>query len=453
MTRNRLLSLGLLAALLPGLAALVVAGCGSKPAVEAKKAALHTCPMHPEIVRDGPGECPICGMDLVPVEEAKPDTGPAAAPAGYAPVALDARKRQLLGLRTARVTRAPLSTTIRTVGRVAADERLVHHVHTRFEAYVEHVFADFTGKAVRKGEPLAAVYSPELYASQQEYLLALRAVRDLPPGAAGEAAAGAERLLDAARTRLRLWEMSAAQVSELAAKGEPLRQVVLTAPISGIVVARTAYHGMKVMPQDTLFDIVDLSRVWVLADVYESELPRLRPGQRAEVTLSYWPGRRWDARVGYVYPEVDEKTRTVKVRLELANPRSDLKPGMFADVVLLGAPRDVLQVPDDAVLDSGTRKVVFVAEGDGVLAPREVTTGEHAGGAWEVRSGLSEGEEVALGAAFLVDSESRLKAALAAYGATGSRSGAPEATPAPAGDEAPAAPPAGEADPHAGHRQ
>ena len=449
----RLLSVGLLPAFLLGATALVFAGCARKPAAEAKTATRYTCPMHPEIVRDAPGECPICGMDLVPLEEAEATPPEGSAPSGFAPVALDARKRQLLGLKTVAVVRAPLATSFRTIGRVVADERRIHHVHTRFEAWVEHVYADFTGKAVKKGEPLAAIYSPDLYSSQQEYLLARRAVRSLGPGAPEEAASGARRLLEASRMRLLLWEMSEKQIAELEAKGEPLRQIVLTSPISGIVVARTAYHGMKVMPQDTLFDIVDLSQVWVLADVYEAELPRIRSGQRAEVSLSYWPGRSWSATVTYVYPEVDEKTRTVKVRLELANPRAELKPGMFADVVLKSAPREVLQVPDDAILDSGTRKVVFVAEGEGILAPREVQTGEHAGGVWEVRSGLAEGESVALGAAFLVDSESRLKAALAAYGTTGSRPAATAPAP-PASPAGPAQTPGTSGpDPHAGHRR
>ncbi|HMM35344.1 MAG TPA: efflux RND transporter periplasmic adaptor subunit [Thermoanaerobaculia bacterium] len=402
------------------------------------------CPMHPEIVKDRKGSCPICGMDLVRKEEGALGGAPGEAGVpGFATVTIDARKRQLLSLKTAKVERGTFGTGIRTVGRVAYDERRVHHVHTRYEAYVEHVTADFTGKFVRKGEVLAHVYSPELFATQQELLLALRAVRTLGPSADASAREGAERLLDATRQRLRLWEVAQKDIAALEARGEPIRSFPIYAPTSGYVTARMAFHGMKVMPADTLFDIVDLSSVWVLADVYESELSRVKVGQTGRMTLAYRPGRSWTGRVTYIYPSLDEKTRTAKVRLEFANPREELKPEMYADVVLESAPRTALKVPDDAVLDSGTRKVVFVAKGEGVLEPREVKVGEQGGGAWEILSGLSEGEEIALGASFLVDSESRLAAALA-----GMRDGATPATGPEGHVAAPAPPPSA---PHAGH--
>jgi Cu(I)/Ag(I) efflux system membrane fusion protein len=396
----------------------------SAPAAPAAAHDVWTCPMHPEIVKNEKGSCPICGMDLVKKEEGAPagHAGEAGVP-GFATVTIDARKRQLLSLKTAKVEKGTFGTGIRTVGRVAYDERRVHHVHTRFEAYVEHVTADFTGKFVRKGEVLAHVYSPELFATQQELLLALRAVRALGPSADASAREGAGRLLDATRQRLRLWDVAQKDIAALEARGEPLRSFPIYAPTSGYVTARTAFHGMKVMPADTLFDIVDLSSVWVLADVYESELPRVRVGQTGRMTLAYRPGQSWTGKVTYIYPSLDEKTRTAKVRLEFANPREELKPEMFADVVLESAPRTALKVPDDAVLDSGTRKVVFVAKGEGVLEPREVKVGEQGGGSWEILSGLAEGEEIALGASFLVDSESRLASALA-----GMRDGATPAT-------------------------
>jgi Cu(I)/Ag(I) efflux system membrane fusion protein len=413
------------------------------PAAPAAAHETWICPMHPEIVKDRKESCPICGMDLVKKEEGASGEGAGEAGVpGFATVTIDARKRQLLSLKTAKVERGTFGTGIRTVGRVAYDERRVHHVHTRFEAYVEHVAADFTGKYVRKGEVLAHVYSPELFATQQELLLALRAVRALGPSADASAREGAERLLDATRQRLRLWDVAQRDIAALEARGEPLRSFPIYAPTSGYVTARTAFHGMKVMPADTLFDIVDLSSVWVLADVYESELPRVKVGQTGRMTLAYRPGRSWTGKVTYVYPSLDEKTRTAKVRLEFANPREELKPEMFADVVLESAPRTALKVPDDAVLDSGTRKVVFVAKGEGVLEPREVKIGEQGGGAWEILSGLAEGEEIALGASFLVDSESRLASALA-----GMRDGAPSATGheghAPAPAPSPSAPDTG----------
>jgi Cu(I)/Ag(I) efflux system membrane fusion protein len=411
---------------------LLAPACGKSPSLgasgagaAAKKAQKWQCPMHPEIVKDHPGECPICGMKLVPIEEAAPAASPAAAstgaeagPAGLAPITLDARKQSLLGIKTAPVVRAPFGTSIRTVGRVAADETRVHHVHTRYEGFVEHVTADFTGKFVKKGDVLARIYSPEVYATQQEYLLALKASRSLGGSAVPSVAQGGRDLLDAARQRLVLWEIGPADIAEIEKRGEAIRAMPVYAPISGYVTGRTAYHGMKVMPADTLFDILDLSAVWVLADVYEYELPRISLGEKATVTLSYWPGRSWSGVVSYVYPAVDEKTRTVKVRIELGNPKGELKPEMFADVTIHGKTREVLQVPDDAILESGTRNVVFVAQGEGTLVPREVSVGDHGSGAVEIRSGLKEGDVVVRGANFLVDSESRLKAAISAMGSS-----------------------------------
>jgi len=393
-------------------------GCRKSGAPTATERRYH-CPMHPDVVRDGPGDCPICGMKLVPIEEGgprAPGTG-TKAPELLAAVTIDARKQQMMGLRTIAVKKAPFETSIRTTGRIAADERRVHHVHTRYEGYVEHVTADFTGKFVTKGEVLALIYSPELYATQQEYLLALRAARSLGPSGVPSVAQGGHDLLAAARQRLVLWEITPADIAEIEKQGEPIRAMPVYAPISGYVTGRTAYHGMKVTPADTLFDILDLSGVWVLADVYEYELPRLSLGEKATMTLSYWPGRSWEGTVTYVYPSVDEKTRTVKVRAEFGNPKGELKPEMFADVTIHGRPREALQVPDDAVLESGTRNIVFISEGEGRFVPREVSVGDHGGGVVVIRGGLKEGEVIVRGANFLVDSESRLKAAIGAMGA------------------------------------
>ncbi len=477
MKKNSLVLLVLLGTFLAAVSGvLALAGC-RKPVPVAEAAKKYQCPMHPQIVRDHPGDCPICGMKLVPVETrtaaapaagtpasagerkilfyrspmnpretspvpkkdsmgmdfvpvyAEDVEGASAVPEGFATVRIDPERQQLIGLKTVRVSRLPFATSIHTVGRVTADDRRVHHVHTRFEAYVEHVYGDFTGMYVRKGEPLAAVYSPDLYATQQEYLLALKASRSLAGSTVPSVSQGGQDLLDAARQRLLLWEISPREIARIEEKGEPLKTLDLYAPISGYIWARTAYHGMKVTPADTLFDIVDLSHVWILADVYEYELPRLSVGQAATMTLSYWPARSWHGTVTYIYPAVDEKTRTVKVRIELDNPKGELKPEMFADVTIRGNTREVLGVPDDAVLDSGTRKVAFVALGDGRFQPRDITVGDHGNGVYEVRSGLQKGDVVARGANFLVDSESRLKAALSAM-----TSGAPTtAAPPPGG--------------------
>jgi len=422
---TRVLLVATLGAALVPVGALLT-GCtheGAETAVATK----YTCAMHPQIVRDKPGDCPICGMKLVPIG---PDRTPVSTPAAagreaLAPLTIDAAKRQLLGLKTVAARRGPFETSIRTTGRVAADETRVHHVHTRYEAFVEHVTADFTGKFVKKGEALAYLYSPELYATQQEYLLALKASKSLGASGVSSVAQGGQDLLAAARQRLVLWEVAPADIEQIEKRGEPIRAVPVYAPISGYVTGRTAFHGMKVMPADTLFDILDLTHVWVLADVYEYELPRLSVGQRATMTLSYWPGRVWNGTVTYIYPAVDEKTRTVKVRVELDNPKGELKPEMFADVTLHGPTREVLQVPDDAVLESGARSIVFLDLGDGKLLPREITVGDRGNGLFEVRSGLQPGDVVARGANFLLDSESRLRAAISAM--TSSTPSAPPA--------------------------
>lgn len=457
-----------------GLAAVLcllpLAGCSKEPSRadgNSRAAAMWHCPMHPSVIADRKGSCKICGMDLVPADEGTAAGGGAPAarerrilfyrspmnpaltspvprkdemgmeyvpvwsdeggvaakgPAGLTEIRIDSERRQAIGIRTVAAERGPLATTIRTTGRVAFDETRVHHVHMKFEAYIEHVHADFVGKYVRKGEPLASYYSPDLHAAQQEYLIALEAKKSLAQSKRPDVAAGAEKLLDSARQRLLLWDVSPKDIAELEASGEPNRTVNIVAPISGYVVGKNAVHGMKVDPGMSLFDIADLSQVWAVADIYEYELPGVRLGQEATMTLSYWTGRKWKGRVTYVYPTVDEKSRTVKVRLEFANPNGELKPEMFADVVLAGSPRTLLRIPDDAVLDSGVRKIAFVDLGDGRLAPREVETGIQSDGFYEVRSGISEGEQVVTGANFLVDSESRLRAAIAAISPPGSAS-------------------------------
>jgi Cu(I)/Ag(I) efflux system membrane fusion protein len=369
------------------------------------------------------------GMEFVPVysDEAGEPTGSN----GLATVKIDAAKQQLMGMRTGAVARKPIAATIRTVGRVTIDETRVHHLHTKYDAYVEHVHPDanFIGAFVKKGEPLLTLYSPDLYATEQEYLLALRAQRRLGASGTPGVARQGEDLLEAARQRLLLWDLAPSDIANLEKTGQASRTFDLYAPASGFVTAKTATHGMKVGPADSLFDIADLSHLWVFADVYEAELPRVAVGQMATMTLSYWPGKSWTGKVTYVFPTVDEKTRTVKVRVELDNPGAQLKPEMYADIVLQGAPRMALVVPEDAVIETGTRSVVFLSLGEGKLEPREVRVGQRSEGFVEVLSGVKEGDAIALGASFLVDSESRLKAALQAYTAAPKTGAAPEKKP------------------------
>ena len=394
-------------------------------------------PMVPGYKSDKPGKSPFMDMELVPVYEDE-GASPAGTPGspgvpGYAGIAVSPERQQAIGVRLGKAELRQLEQTIRTVGRVALDETLHYEVRPKFEGYVEELFVDYTGKPVRQGQPLLSIYSPELLATQQEYLLALRAKERLGDSANPEVAKGAAALYDSARQRLLLWDIRPADIERLEKTGEPRKALTLYSLVDGFVMAKNAVRGGRVMPSDTLFDIAGLSRVWVLADLYESEATKVRIGDAAKVSLSYQPGRTWTGRVAFIAPMVDESTRTISVRIELSNPDQALKPGMFADVLLERPLGKVLTVPDSAVMTTGTRSLVFVAKGDGRFEPREITPGARVGGWIEVRSGLAPGEPVVTQANFLVDSESRLKAALEGMVApTPAAAGAPPpATPTP----------------------
>ena len=406
----------------------------STSATEAKT--LYHCPMHPTYVSDKPGDCPICGMKLVPMASPAAPASPVSGGeiefdtvAGRAVVSLSPERLRVLGVRSEPVRAVALEREIRTVGRVTADERRLHHIHTKYEAYIEHLHVDYTGKFVRKGQALASLYSPELVATQQEYLLASRARKQLSSSSIPSVARGGADMLEAARRRLLLWDIRPADIERLERTGEVQRTLDLYSPVSGYVTAKMAQHGMRVTPADTLFDIADLSHLWVMADVYESDLPAVTIGMAAELRLSYLPGRTWRGGVTYIAPTVEEKTRTIKVRVEVANADGALKPEMFADVVLKTALGRGLVAPESALLKTGERTIVFVDRGDGLLEPREVQAGAKVAEGVQVLRGLAEGERVVTAANFLLDSESSLKAALAGM------------SPAPAA-----------ADPHAGHR-
>jgi Cu(I)/Ag(I) efflux system membrane fusion protein len=416
--------------------AVVACRRGGTAAAEAGKVTYH-CPMHPTYVSDRPGKCPICKMDLVPIEPAAGATGPVVA--GRAMVALSPERRQILGVRSEPVTRRHLDRTLRTVGRVAIDERRLHHVHTKYEAYVEKLYVDFTGQLVKGGDHLAALYSPEIVATQQEYLLAYRAQQRLGRSGIESVAKGSTDLLEAARQRLLFWDVSPEDIAALERTGHAQRTMDLHAELPGYVLQKSAIHGMRVTPADILFDIADLSAVWILADVYESDLSTVEFGTGAEVTLTYEPGRVWRGPVTYIDPTVEPGTRTIKVRIEVPNEDYVLKPGMFADVVLRRELGESLFVPESAVLSPGGRQLVFVDLGDGRLEPREIQAGVRVEGGYAVLSGLAEGERVVTSANFLIDSESNLKAALASMGAAPKRT--PAARPAPRESAASTPPP------------
>jgi len=367
--------------------------------------------MNPDNKSDKPGKAPD-GMDLVPVYSGEAATEETTEVAGYAPIKISRDRQQMMGVTVEEAKLMNLEDSIRTVGRVVADETRLHHVHTKFEGFIEELFVDFVGKFVRSGQPLFSIYSPELVATQKEYLLALRAQGQFGPSDSSPALAGID-LLGSARQRLSLWDISADQIAELEKTGQPIKALTIYSPVTGFVTAKTALQGMRIMPSDSLYDIIDLSSVWVLADVYEVNLPFVKLGQPAEMTLAYQPGRVWKGFVDYIYPSVDEKTRTIKVRLEFANSGGALKPEMFTNIELKGSLGKALAVPETAVLSTGERALVFVAKDGGVFEPREVTTGVEIRNFFEIKAGLRPGERVATGANFLLDSESKLKAAIA----------------------------------------
>jgi RND family efflux transporter MFP subunit len=373
-----------------------------------------TCPMHPEVRQGGPGKCPTCGMDL---EKEKPPTATDAAvddDAARIPragVQLDTRRRQLLGARTARVERGAIARDIRAVGVVRYDESRLSDVNLKLEGWVETLFVETTGQAVRRGQPLLDIYSPELLATQNEYLLALSTRETMRQSTVPDAREQADRLVESARRRLMLWDIPADVIQRLDQTRKAEATVTFRSPVSGFVIEKPVIEGMRVTAGQTLYKVADLSTVWVEADVFESDAPFVKVGASATVTLEAWPGESRRGRVVYVYPFVEEKTRTLKVRFAFPNPDLRLKPGMYANVDLSSSLGSGLTVPSDAVLDAGRDQIVFVAEGGGYFQPRTVTAGRRLDGRVQILSGLREGDEVATGAAFFLDSESQLRAA------------------------------------------
>jgi Cu(I)/Ag(I) efflux system membrane fusion protein len=334
--------------------------------------------------------------------------------AGLAAITIDPSRQQLIGLRTAVVSKGPVGATWRTAARVQVDPTRVRQTNVKVEGFVERVFVDFVGQEVRKGQPLFSLYSPSLLAAQNEYLLALQTKEALAKG--GALTENGDSLVVAARRRLELWDVPAVEIERLARTRQPTKTLTLVSPISGVVTAKNIVQGARLNPGEAPYEITDLGMVWVMADAYETDLDRIRVGMKATLTMPAYPNRSFAGTVGFIDPVLDPKTRTTKVHLHFANTKRELKPEMYGEVTLGGAGKEGLHIPADAVIRTGSKDVVFVARGEGKFEPRVVQLGSKNGDQVEVTGGLELGQEVVTRANFLVDSESQLRASLSAIG-------------------------------------
>jgi RND family efflux transporter MFP subunit len=424
------------------------------------------CAMHPNYVSDKPGNCPICGMRLVPIgtNETDETVSTTAAPtksavtgspktkimfrstmnpnevsdhpgkdsmgmemvpfeveesntntvAGRATVRVSAAEQQLMGLTFGTVEKRPLERVVRTSALIVPDEKRLYRVTTKISGWVDQLFVSVTGQEVKRGDRLLTIYSPELVSAEQEFLSALATEKKLANSSDPDAASGGKSLLAAARRRLQLWDISDAQIDRLTKTGEVEKYLTLYSPTDGWVTEKDVLAGQKVMPSDSLLVVADLTKVWGDADIYESDLPYIKVGMPIEVTLPYWPDKVFKGEVSFLYPYLDPSTRTLKARLEIDNPELLLKPQMYANARLAYRLTSELAVPDTAVLQTGEHTYAFRDGGNGHLIPVEIKTGARSDGWYQVLSGLNEGDRVVTSADFLIDSESSMKAAMAA---------------------------------------
>lgn len=370
-----------------------------------KKIAYYKDPMHPWFTSDKPGKAPDCGMEMVPVYEGESDAKG---------IKIDPVTVQNIGVKVEDVKIRKLKKLIRTVGKVQTDETKVYSINSKIMGWVEKLHVDYTGKPVRKGEPLLELYSPELVSTQEEYLQAIRYQKQLAQSSIDDARKGAENLVQSAERRLQYWDISEAEIKTLEERGTPNKTMTFYSPVDGIVIEKMVFKGQNVMAGMELYKIADLSTVWVIADIYQYELPWVKVGQKVDIELSYSSGKKFRGTVTYIYPMLSMETRTAKVRVEVRNtPALEFKPEMFA-TVQIASPIVVnaVAVPDQAIIRSGERNIAVIALGGGYFDPREVKLGVTADGYVQILDGVKEGEKIVVSSQFLIDSESNLKAAV-----------------------------------------
>jgi Cu(I)/Ag(I) efflux system membrane fusion protein len=385
-----------------------------EPAVAGKgDIAFWTCPMHPSVKQHQEGLCPLCNMKLVAVTSEEVESGV---------IFVDAERRQRIGVRTAKAERKPLRLEVRAPARVAYDETRLTDVNVKFMAWITKIHADSTGDFVRKGEPLFEVYSQELVNLLKEYLTVLHRTpageRPMLPGMA-DSGAGGNPLIPVYRQRLRQYDLTDQQIKHMAESGEIIYEVPIMSPASGYVIEKSVVQGTFIPEGARLYRIAQLDRVWVMADVFESDLPLVKAGQEAEIRLSSSPDRRFTGRIETLYPSLGDETRTAKVRIPLANPDLALRPGQSADVTIKVDLGERLVVPKEAVLYTGPRRLVFVDLGEGRLRPQEITVGARGDDDYEVLKGLEAGDVVVTSGNFLIAAESRIRSAELFWGRSG----------------------------------
>lgn len=400
---------------------------GGAPEPTVQALVQYTCSMHPFIIKDRPGTCPICGMALI--KKINPTAqGPAAAsvPQGAADVAVSPNQRVMANVATVAAARLSLSKEIVATGIVQFDQSRQAKVTAWVAGRIDRLFVDTVGASVSKGKPVAELYSPDLVAAQQEYLLALKSREQFKKSSIQAISQGGEGLVSSARQRLRLLGVKDEQIAHLEKAGEPNIRLSIYTPLSGIVIEKMVQQGQYVNLGEALFSIADLSQVWVEAEVYENEFPLVKLGQKVEITSQSYPGKVFSGRVSFIYPFLDPKTRTVKVRVELQNPGLRLKPDMFVKVQIKIPLGSVLALPASAVIDTGKRQVVWVEREPGRFEPRDVQVGARVDDQVQILKGVAAGEKVAATGGYLIDSESQLRG---------------EGPKPPAGTPTPAAPP------------